>query len=123
MKLLNRLFGKNRKTANTSERQNNEESEKSQMYVAGAENRENSGELITVERVEGTPFSIIIVQEWRGEDNAFIALGHNRLSERMTVKEAREKIEKHDWKLITQVVAFIADKMKAERDMPTMKVD
>lgn len=61
-------------------------------------------EIVKRERVEGTPFTIVQM-----ENKTFIALGMYRISnEDLTYKDCKEAIKNKDWGLILNVARLIA---------------
>lgn len=70
------------------------------------ENKEQSGkQLIRIDKVPGTPFTVINNDETR---TAFIAIGDQKVSEEMGEDEAYTKIEERDWELISNAIIVFA---------------
>jgi len=75
------------------------------MNVNENPNKENCL-IVSVEKVEDTPFNIVHVEE---EDKAFIAVGNKRISELMSVGKCRMKIAEKEWGLLVQVMAIVSN--------------
>ena len=71
------------------------------------QNNSTSYELIKVRHIQGTPFTIVKVEE---NQSWFIAMGNARLTEyKDTVKECEEMIENKSWELTMAMCGRIAE--------------
>jgi hypothetical protein len=82
----------------------------SQMSAAAMANSLDSYKLIEQHRVEGTPFTIVEVNNGE-EENTFISVGNKRVTELMPKKLAEETVQAKDWNLIVSVVTIILESM------------
>lgn len=79
-----------------------------------------SSELISVNKVEGTPFDIVTVQGDGDieEDEHFIAVGNHRLTKPTPWKdELLEKIENRDWELINTLMFATINAVRTYENM------
>lgn len=75
------------------------------------EDRQESGKLIDVEHIEGTPFTIVTISEPEADEQSFIAIGNSRLTEKMSYEKCKMLITDHNWELTLQMMVFIMDRM------------
>lgn len=81
----------------------------SQTNVEESQDKEKSSELVQREKVEGTPFDLINVEDkgW------FLALGKYRMTEPGLDREVLRKIvADKDWMLILDTIAILTEKQK-----------
>ncbi|AXH75643.1 MAG: hypothetical protein [Microviridae sp.] len=80
----------------------------SQTNANEQENNSKSGNMIEMNKIEGTPFVTVGLTDRPKDRNTFIAIGNNRITEMMSQEEAEFKIATKDWNLITSAINVIA---------------
>ena len=63
------------------------------------------------EKIEGTPFEIVINEEAPEETRANITFGIYRVWKEVSEEEARKMIEERDWDLIANMAAVVAEQV------------
>lgn len=84
-------------------------------------NSSQSYNLKDIERVHGTPFTIVKVPTIEQEQNSFIAIGNSRVTEMKTGRECMNMILNKDWNLIVSAIDIIASNlqnMKPVKEVP-----
>lgn len=103
------------------------ESEQLQTYALEKENKSKYGKTVETEPIEGTPFTIITIDEGEGEvkiQECFIAIGNKRITERQSYIKCLEQIQQRDWKLITSLITVIVEAVIQEiRREDIIKID
>jgi len=85
-----------------------------QQNVQEQESKADSGKLVQIEKVEGTPFTVVTIEGSAEVNDTFIAVGNERLTDLGDYEEMKRKIEERDWELIVQLQVFIANKVNEE---------
>lgn len=67
------------------------------------EKNENSIKLVEVINIKDTPFSVVKLED----QNCFIAIGNDRITEIITTDEATTMINEKDWRLITSLITIV----------------
>lgn len=116
-------YGENSKTDSQSERTT--DSQQSQTSVPKKEYNKDFGKNISMEEllgdredygtdiekipITGTPFHIVRIDN--NKDDAFIAIGDARITERGNEEELAEQIAAKDWKLIVSTIILITERV------------
>lgn len=90
------------------------------------ENKLQSGKILEIKPVEGTPFSIVVI-----EQGTFISLGNQRISQIMKEEESKLQIYRKDWNLIISLIVMITERVyeqikledKARNELPELIKD
>lgn len=83
-----------------------------QKNVQNKENSLGSYNLNDIERVHGTPFTVVKVPTVKEAQNSFIAIGNARITNLMTGKECMGMILNKDWNLIVSAIDIIATNLQ-----------
>lgn len=67
--------------------------------------------MFEVEKIEGTPFNIVTMNEEEEEFNSFLAIGNSRISEKASKGKLKMRVVDKDWELLTQVIVHLAKKV------------
>jgi hypothetical protein len=94
----------------TTEQENNTTTESTQNYALDKENKSESGKMVKIENVEGTPFTIVTV-ETEDKNNSFIAIGTSRITKLAPAIQAKNAITKKDWGLIVSLVTIVTERV------------
>lgn len=78
------------------------------------DDKQNSGKLIDVENIEGTPWTLVTINQEGDNEECFLAIGNARLTEKGTHEEMMKKIYERDWNLMFQMVAYLADRISSD---------
>lgn len=90
---------------------------KQQEELLGTTDNKKSGEIVSYEKLENTPFTLVEV-----ETGVFGAIGLNRVTEiRDTKEEVRDELMEITWDRITQVIWIIAEKINKVKNVENGK--
>lgn len=78
------------------------------------EDKQVSGKLIDVEHIEGTPWTLVTINQEGDNEECFLAIGNARLTEKGTHEEMMKKIYERDWNLLFQMTAYLADRISSD---------